>query len=124
MSRSEARDTGRPTSAMRQSGSGSKRKAEIPAEDSDDESGNKPEKKARGGHWVGAGTKGRGGKSGAGDHKDDKREKRDRPGKTAPKAGKMETAPKAPLEGEKRGLEKLGSYLGSLIGRKRKARKG
>ncbi|ORX36146.1 hypothetical protein BD324DRAFT_630367 [Kockovaella imperatae] len=32
--------------------------------------------------------------------------------------------PAAPVEGEKRGLEKLGKQLGSLIGRKRKMRKG
>ncbi|ODN75187.1 hypothetical protein L202_06385 [Cryptococcus amylolentus CBS 6039] len=61
-------------------------------------------------------------------------DKRDRPGQVQPRqAGRrgeeksvdqVKQAVKASEAGEKRGIEKLGSQLGSMIGRKRKLRKG
>ncbi|CAK9784974.1 hypothetical protein CC85DRAFT_267175 [Cutaneotrichosporon oleaginosum] len=90
-------------------------KGKRKAEDSDDERDNK---RARRDSKSGKGKERR-------ERGDD--EKRDRKGGKSKAKGKGENKPEAKAKAEKadepRGLEKLGSHLGSLIGRKRKQRR-
>ena len=105
--------------AQRESAGATKRKGVIAAEDSDEEDDRATKKwKHTDDTWK---TKGEGGRSEKGDRgkKRGKGEKAGEPGKED-KASEEDTGGPA----EKRGLEKMGSHLGSLIGRKRKMRKG
>jgi nucleolar protein 4 len=97
---------------------GKKRKA-IEAEDSEDEgAGEKASaKKPRGGNGKGDRKGGKRDRDGAERGAGGKRPRRDQDGEGTQSAIK-------PSEREKKGLEKLGGQLGSLIGRKRKMRKG
>ncbi|KAK4684518.1 nucleolar protein 4, partial [Tremellales sp. Uapishka_1] len=101
--------------------SGTKRKAgQIEAVDSDAEDGEKPAKKAK--------SKSKGKKERLKEKERDAREGKVKEKKVDP-VGKADKADKENVEKpqgkpEKRGLEKMGDKLGSLIGRKRKARKG
>jgi hypothetical protein len=110
-------DTPRPA----RSGNDRKRKAgEIPAEDSEDEGGARGEKTSiRGGNGQGRGGKRQ---TGVRPGRGDKRDRGSKNGDSKPSRDAEKPSVDAPSE--KKGLEKLGNHLGSLIGRKRKARKG
>ncbi|WWD21915.1 hypothetical protein CI109_106403 [Kwoniella shandongensis] len=120
------------------SGDHSKRKSDqIEAEDTDDEGGAAPDSKKR--KWDNKGkdrkdfkpdgAKRPSSSNGNGDKGD--KGKSDRP-RLAPQSKVYKTekkanptpAPVVAAEPEKRGIEKMGNHLGSMIGRKRKMRKG
>ncbi|WVQ83912.1 hypothetical protein IAT38_006056 [Cryptococcus sp. DSM 104549] len=123
-----------------------KRKADaIAAEDTDDEDASsrpaggkfdkkrkfdgkgKPERGGPGGDRGGRGGKFEGGRGGREGGRGDRGDKGDRgKGKFGDKSvgEKKAEAKAAQAVGEKRGIEKLGGHLGSLIGRKRNKRKG
>ncbi|OCF34024.1 nucleolar protein 4 [Kwoniella heveanensis BCC8398] len=114
-----------------------KRKADvIEAEDSEDEDPASGDKRSRSSGRGGA-ARGRGGPSGRGDSSsrgrgDGGRQPSRQGGQTHPRTGdrsqdrRQSADAGAALggQGEKRGIEKMGNHLGSLIGRKRKMRKG
>ncbi|WWC87334.1 uncharacterized protein L201_002223 [Kwoniella dendrophila CBS 6074] len=125
----ESGDRDKNRNGKREFGVGEKRKSGvIAAEDSDDEGGNtstnkKPKFDRRDG-------KGRGDKSSRGGDKrersdrGDRKERNDRGDRSDRKErGEKSSTEKVVSDGPK-GIEKLGGHLGSLIGRKRKQRKG
>ena len=108
-----------------------KRRA-IAAEDSEEEgepSAKKPKfgKSDKGGSWDNKGSrddkdkKDRKGGKGKREGREGREGRGDKGERTEKAGGDREAAPAV---AEKRGLEKLGSQLGSMIGRKRKMRKG